>query len=138
MLAGYLALGAGTRAAAQQVIQVDPATKETPETSKPAILPPIYDSQMMRLSEILGALHYLRELCGANEGQQWREEMQNLIAEEEPTVERRAMLIARFNRGFRGYSEVYRECTDAAIEANDRYIRQGTRLAGEIPSRFGR
>ena len=28
-----------------------------------------YDSKLMRLAEILGAVHYLRELCGAQEGQ---------------------------------------------------------------------
>ena len=31
-----------------------------------------YDDRLMRLSEILGAVHYLRELCGANDGQAWR------------------------------------------------------------------
>jgi uncharacterized protein (TIGR02301 family) len=110
------------------------------DADKPKIkvLPPAYDEQMMRLSEILGALHYLRELCGANEGQQWRDEMRNLIVKEEPTDERRALMTARFNRGFRGFQETYRECTDAAIEANDRYIFEGAKLAGEIPSRYGR
>ena len=34
-----------------------------------------YDDRLFRLSEILGAVHYLRELCGAEEGQQWRERM---------------------------------------------------------------
>jgi uncharacterized protein (TIGR02301 family) len=32
-----------------------------------------YDEKLLRLSEILGAVHYLRELCGANEGQSWRD-----------------------------------------------------------------
>jgi len=110
------------------------------EAPKPQIrvLPPAYNAQMMRLSEILGSLHYLRELCGAEEGQQWREQMQNIIAQEEPIAERRAQMIASFNRGFRGFQETYRECTDAAIEANNRYIFEGTKLAGEIPARFGR
>ena len=27
-----------------------------------------YDDQLMRLAEILGAVHYLRELCSANDG----------------------------------------------------------------------
>ena len=31
-----------------------------------------YDDKLLRLSEILGAIHYLRELCGAREGQTWR------------------------------------------------------------------
>ena len=109
-----------------------------PDQPKIKVLPPAYENQMLRLSEILGALHYLRDLCGANEGQLWREQMQNMLKQEEPTAERRAMLIARFNRGFRGFQETYRECTDAAIEANNRYIFEGTRLAGEIPGRYGR
>ena len=34
-----------------------------------------YDNKLMRLAEILGAVHYLRELCGAQEGQVWRDQM---------------------------------------------------------------
>lgn len=114
----------------------DGSAEET--TTEFKVLPPAYDEQMMRLSEILGALHYLRELCGAGEGQQWREQMQNMIEQEEPTAERRAMMIARFNRGFRGFQETYRECTNAALEANNRYVFEGAKLAGEIPGRYGR
>ena len=109
-----------------------------PEAPKVKILPPAYDNQMMRLSEILGALHYLRELCGANEGQLWRDQMAEMIAKEEPSEERRAQMIANFNRGFRGFQETYRECTESAIEANNRYIFEGTKLSGEIPTRYGR
>ncbi|MGI9350991.1 MAG: TIGR02301 family protein [Rhizobiaceae bacterium] len=109
-----------------------------PEPRKVTVLPPAYDPQMMRLSEILGALHYLRELCGANEGQLWRNEMSNLIDKEDPTEDRRAKMIARFNQGFRGFQETYRECTPAAIEANRRYIEEGEKLSQEIPSRYGR
>jgi len=118
----------------------DTSEEAAPEETKPKIqvLPPAYNRQMMRLSEILGALHYLRELCGANEGQFWREQMQELIAKEEPTQERTAQMIARFNQGFRGFRETYRECTPSAITANDRYIDEGAKLALEIPSRFGR
>ena len=35
-----------------------------------------FDKDLQRLAEILGALHYLRQLCGANEGPKWRNEMQ--------------------------------------------------------------
>ncbi len=109
-----------------------------PEQQQIRVLPPAYDNQMMRLSEILGSLHYLRELCGADEGQLWREQMLSLIEKEEPTKERRAMMIARFNQGFRGFQETYRGCTPAALEANKRYIAEGEKLANEIPSRYGR
>ena len=37
-----------------------------------------YDERLLRLSEILGAVHYLRELCGANDGQAWRDRMREL------------------------------------------------------------
>ncbi len=133
--AGLILCAATLSVVAQEVIKVNPDTKAGPQVT---ILPPAYDEQMMRLAEVLGALHYLRELCGAKEEQLWRDEMKNLIEMEEPTVERRAILIARFNRGFRGFQEIHRKCSNAAIEANDRYLRQGIRLANEIPNRYGR
>ena len=34
-----------------------------------------FDGNLQRLAEILGALHYLRNICGANEGLKWRNEM---------------------------------------------------------------
>ncbi len=110
----------------------------TAETPKITTLPPAYERQMLRLSEVLGSLHYLRELCGANEGAKWRQAMQDMIKDEEPTDERKAQMIANFNHGFRGFQEIYRECTQSAIEANKRYIAEGMRLSGEIPTRYGR
>src|SRR5262249_14313011 len=63
--------------------------------------PAPYDRDLQRLAEILGALHYLRALCGANEGAKWRNEMQALVDAETPSGERRDKLIAGFNRGYR-------------------------------------
>jgi uncharacterized protein (TIGR02301 family) len=100
-------------------------------------LPPAYNKQMLRLAEILGAVHYLRELCGADEGMLWRDQMENIVENEKPTAQRKAEIFSRFNRGFRTYREIYRKCTPSAVEAVNLYMRQGTRLAGEIPSRFG-
>ena len=100
-------------------------------------LPPAYDRQMMRLAEILGSLHYLRTLCKAADDTSWRDEMESLLEKEQPTEARRTQLIARFNRGFRGFREIYRECTPSAAEAANRYRRQGIRLAAEIPGRYG-
>ncbi len=109
----------------------------TQSTALPSLLPPAYEEPMLRLAEILGSLHYLRELCKTGEEGEWRKQMEELLSVEDPTPDRRAKLIGRFNRGFRGPSEVYRECTPAAAEAANRYLRQGTRLAGEIPGRYG-
>lgn len=101
-------------------------------------LPPAYEDQLMRLSEVLGALHYLRNLCGSEEGQKWREEMQQLIDAEQPDEASRAQMIARFNRGFRGYAEIHHECNQAAVEAANDFLLQGAKLAAEIPNRYGR
>ena len=34
-----------------------------------------FDGELQRLAEILGTLHYLRGICGSNEGLKWRNEM---------------------------------------------------------------
>jgi uncharacterized protein (TIGR02301 family) len=44
-----------------------------------------FDADLQRLAEILGTLHYLRGICGANEGAKWRNEMQALVDAETPT-----------------------------------------------------
>ncbi len=129
---------ASSGALAQSTTETVEGGEQKPEAPKIRVLPPAYDAQMMRLSEILGALHYLRELCDAKEGQLWRGKMEELISKEEPTDERKAQMIARFNQGFRGFRETYRECTGSAVEANNRYLKEGAKLALEIPSRFGR
>jgi uncharacterized protein (TIGR02301 family) len=124
-------------ARAQNSAESGQQAEDGTEAPKIQTLPPAYDDQMLRLAEILGSLHYLRELCGADEGQLWRNQMEDMLAKEEPTEERRLQMIARFNRGFRGYREIYRECTSSAAEAANRFLRQGTRIAAEIPSRYG-
>jgi uncharacterized protein (TIGR02301 family) len=99
---------------------------------------PPYESQLLRLSEILGALHYLRPLCGADEDQLWRQQMEDLIAAEEPNEARRARLTDRFNLGYSSFASVYRTCTPAAVAAVDRYQREGVKITRDITARYGR
>ncbi len=99
---------------------------------------PPYESQLLRLSEILGALHYLRPLCGADEDQLWRQQMEELIAAEEPNDRRRARLTDRFNLGYSSFASVYRTCTQAAVAAVDRYQREGVKITRDITARYGR
>ena len=87
---------------------------------------PPYDEQYMRLAEILGGLHHLRPLCGANEPQVWRDKMNALIAAEDPTPDRRRRLIDKFNRSYRSFAEVYRTCTPGAQEIIERYLADDT------------
>lgn len=88
-----------------------------------------YDDKLLRLSEILGAVHYLRELCGAREGQVWREQMKNLVDSEGTTAIRRAKLVQGFNKGYRGYRRTYRSCTEPAKLAIDRFMEEGAAIA---------
>ncbi len=96
-----------------------------------------YDAPLIRLSEILGALHYLRPLCGAAEPSLWRDQMQALVDAEAPAPERRARMTAAFNQGYAGFAALYRRCTPAATEAIDRYMAEGTALTRAVASRYG-
>ena len=87
-------------------------------------------------AEILGSLQYLRTVCGAKEGQKWRAEMQALIDAEAPGGERRRRIVARFNRGYRGFEQTYRTCTTAADLAIRRYLDEGAKIAREITARY--
>jgi uncharacterized protein (TIGR02301 family) len=95
-----------------------------------------FDGSLQRLAEILGALHYLRNLCGANEGLKWRNEMQAIIDAEAPSGDRRARMIASFNRGYRGYQQSYRQCTPAADVVIRRYLEEGSKIAREMTARY--
>ena len=98
--------------------------------------PAPFDGDLARLAEIMGALHYLRAVCGANEGQKWRNELQALIDAEAPNGERRRKIVAGFNRGYRGFQQTYRTCTPAADLAIRRYLDEGAKIAREITARY--
>jgi uncharacterized protein (TIGR02301 family) len=98
--------------------------------------PPPYQADLQRLAEILGALHYLRGICGSSEGQTWRNERHALIDAEAPPGDRRERLVASFNRGFRGFQQSYRSCTPAADLAIRRYLDEGARIARDITARY--
>jgi uncharacterized protein (TIGR02301 family) len=95
-----------------------------------------FEQPLLRLAEVLGSLHYLRNLCG-EAGDQWRKEMEQLLTTENPGPERRARFIASFNRGYRSFDGVYVSCTASATEAIDRYMKEGEALSRDIAARYG-
>ena len=95
-----------------------------------------FDTDLQRLAEILGALHYLRAVCGTNEGQKWRDQMQALIDAETPDGDRRRKIVASFNRGYRGFEQTYRSCTPSADLAIRRYLEEGAKISREITARY--
>jgi len=97
---------------------------------------PYYDSKLIRLSEILGSLHYLRNLCG-DKGTQWRDRMSRMVDTEKPNAMRKTRFLAAFNNAYRAFSNRYYECTPAAIEAIRRYDQEGATLSQELIERYG-
>ncbi|MER8789611.1 TIGR02301 family protein [Mesorhizobium sp. M0983] len=95
-----------------------------------------FEPGLLRLAEVLGSLHFLRNLCG-EKGDRWRAEMEKLIASENPNPERRAHFIASFNRGYRSFGGSYTQCTASATEAISRYMKEGETLSRDIASRYG-
>jgi uncharacterized protein (TIGR02301 family) len=96
---------------------------------------PPYEADILKLSEILGALHYLRTLCGSDDGAAWRERMQALIRAESCAPERCERLAGAFNTGYQGFSRNYRTCTPSAKAAAQRFLAEGSRLADGINTR---
>jgi uncharacterized protein (TIGR02301 family) len=119
VLCALLVLAAGACGAAAQGPIISPDTKP-------------YDDRLMRLSEILGAVHYLRELCGANDGQLWRERMRELMDAEGSTALRRAKLTRSFNSGYRSYSRTYNSCTPSAQTAITKFLSEGAEIADTL------
>ncbi|HZS65134.1 MAG TPA: TIGR02301 family protein [Xanthobacteraceae bacterium] len=95
-----------------------------------------YDGELQRLSEILGTLHYLRGLCGAQDADRWRDQVQALLDAETAPGERRARIVASFNRGYRNFQQTYRTCTPAADFAIRRYLEEGAKISREITARY--
>ncbi len=95
-----------------------------------------YDDRLLRLSEILGAVHYLRELCGANEGQYWRDRMRDLMDAEGSSALRRAKLTRAFNQGYRSYSRTYNTCSPSAQTAITRFLSEGSDLSDGMLKAF--
>lgn len=95
-----------------------------------------FEPGLIRLAEILGSLHFLRNLCG-EKGHDWRDEMEALLAAEKPDPTRRARFIASFNHGYRTFQTTYTSCTPAASAAINRYVKEGEALSREIAVRYG-
>jgi len=114
-----------------------PRPKLLPQPEQtPSAAPTPYDPDLQRLSEILGALHFLRGICGSNEGQKWRNEALALIDAEAPSGPRHDQMVQAFNRGYSGFQQSYRTCTPAATVAIHRYLQEGAQISRDITARY--
>jgi uncharacterized protein (TIGR02301 family) len=155
-IAVVLALGLGAGPAAAQFFQSPfgfgqeqqpparprpPGPPRAPKVAPQPEAPPVevttpYDPDLQRLAEILGALHFLRNICGFDEGQKWRDEAQSLINAEAPSGKRHDQLVQSFNRGYLGFRQSYRTCTPAARIIIRRYLEEGSQIARDVTARY--
>jgi uncharacterized protein (TIGR02301 family) len=137
-----ITLGLGANAFAQQAQQPRRAAPAPAEIPAPAPLetPPPYERQLLRLSEIMGALEWLTSVCGEDSAAkargQWRARMAALIESEGATTQRRERLAGGYNRGYQGYEATYRACTPNARLVITRFLDEGGRIARDIGNRY--
>ena len=134
-IALVLGLAAGPLAA-QTPPKPPPKPAATPAPT-PTETPPPYEPQLLRLAELMGALSYLRDLCQAGDGAQFRDKMSRLLEAEAHTEERKSALAGAFNRGFGDYALTYRTCTSNATEVIGHYLEEASRIARDIAGRYG-
>jgi uncharacterized protein (TIGR02301 family) len=120
---------------AQQAAPKPPAPVE--QAAPAAEPPPPYEPQLLRLAEIIGALAYLRDLCGAHDADAYRAKMASLLEIEAKSQTRKESLAGAYNRGFRGYELSYRVCTPAAREIIARFLDETARISTDLANRYG-
>ena len=111
-----------------------PSQPEPPPEEPP---PPAYEKELLRLSEIIGSLAFLRNLCGEADAAEWQKRMQALVDSEGTTAGRRERLAGAYNRGYQGFALTYRTCTPSALEATRRYLAEGEKLSRLLAGRYG-
>jgi uncharacterized protein (TIGR02301 family) len=116
-----------------------PAAKPapTPSPSPTRSEPPAYEADLLRLSELMGALAYLRDLCNDGDGAQFRQRIAGLIESDPRPQEEKDRLAGAFNRGFDGYRLTYRVCTSNARATIAAYLAESQRLAKAVATRYG-
>lgn len=89
------------------------------------------------LAGILGELHYLSFACGAENAQQWREVMLEMLDLEAPTRGAyRERLANSFNEGFRFHERRQTRCGAEAELAREQLASQGRALAESLENEY--
>jgi uncharacterized protein (TIGR02301 family) len=122
--------GPGAQAASPQ----PPAAPAQPPAPPP---PQPYDAQLLRLSEILGALSYLTSICEPSQKDPLRAQMQALLDAEAPGPPRRDEYAGAYNRGYRGLAATYGRCTDNARALIARFREEGVAITRQVRSLYG-
>ncbi len=122
-------------ALAQTAPAAKPTPTPTPTPTHPEVVP--YEANLLRLSELMGALAFLRDLCHDGDGAEFRDKIAQLIEADPRPQDAKDQLAGAFNRGFDGYRLTYRVCTSNARDTIAAYLEETRRLAKDVASRYG-
>lgn len=111
-----------------------PQTQPPPQPEAPAAP---YETDLLKVSEVMGGLALLQQVCAAPAAESWTERMRALMEAEGRSPAIRDRLAGAYNKGFRAYALMHRDCTPVSREAAARLAREGEALARQIASRYG-
>ncbi|MFP3944804.1 MAG: TIGR02301 family protein [Alphaproteobacteria bacterium] len=94
--------------------------------------PDRFGQQIQELAEILGRVHYMRNLCVGNEDMVWRDAMMELLRLEEPSRAERKEMTRRFNEGYHAARDRFPECDAKARHEMKRLSSDGARLSSRL------
>ena len=87
---------------------------------------------MLRLAEIMGALHYVQGLCDPANSEFWRDRMQEMLRLEKPSLEQKNALTLQFNAGYDAASTKFSSCTDEARTLASAKATEGEAIAQSL------
>ena len=95
-----------------------------------------YNNKFYRLSEILGSLHYLQNLC-YKKNMIWRISMIELIHDTKFDTKTKSQFYAAFNNAYRSFSLNYHQCTASSKWAHENYRLEAKKLIDELLHDYG-
>jgi len=125
-------------------LAIAPALAQKPHPTpspSPSVIeepPPPYETKMLRLAEIMGALAALRDLCGAGDGADYRAKFAALMDAEANTPARKGAWAGAFNESFDDYRLTYAQCTPRAETAIVSFLNEANRIASEVADEYAR
>ena len=129
---------------AGMAMAVDSAKTHRPATPPPSPLqdePPPYEGDILKLSELMGSLAFLADLCPdlhdpAQNGAMWRQKAQSLLDTQAKSDTLKALMAGAYNRGYQDYEVNYHACTDVARTAFSHDLSAINRIASALTRKY--
>lgn len=129
---------------ASMAMAVDNAKSHRPATPPAARLQdetPPYEGDILKLSELMGSVAFLADLCPdmhdpAQNGEMWRQKAQSLLDTQAKSDILKALMAGAYNRGYQDYEVNYNACTDVARTGFSRDLSAINHLASALTRKY--